>query len=118
MIDQLRTLPQSVAKYEPANDVDDLDTARRLITALREKIAQMAEESESAIGEHVVFLDDEHDRKVQLLYDQRKLAYEQEDDVYHEEYDFTEVFEDFVNGAIDLAWDMAQNDTPVVVATA
>ncbi len=116
------SLAHSVARYAPAEDVNDLDTALRLVTCLREKITQMAGEAEPASGEHAVFLDDEHQRKVELLYDRRKLTYEQEDDLYNEEYEFNEVFEDFVSSAIDLAWDMAQSETADVstqiVATA
>lgn len=102
------TLAEAVAEYEPAPDVDDLDTARRLITCLREDITRIIEESEPVYGEHTIFLDGEHQRMVEILYEKRKLAYEQEDDAYHEEYEFHDVFTDFVQGYIDVAWDTAQ----------
>jgi len=62
-------------------------------------------------GDWIEFLDDEHERMVQILYERRKLAYEQEDDAYDEEYEFDEVFEDFVSGWIGVAWDMAKDES-------
>jgi hypothetical protein len=70
----------------------------------------MHEEAEPVDGEHTVFLDSEHQRMVQILYERRKLVYEQEDDAYHEEYEFDDVFTDFVEGYLDVAWDMAHDE--------
>lgn len=100
---------KAVARFTPAEDVDDLDTARRLITALREKYAQIAQmvDRDPTEGDHTVFLDPEHERKLVLLYEQRKLIVEQEDDAYNEEYEFDDVFEDFIQAQIDLTWDIA-----------
>ena len=46
-----RTLAEAVACYAAAEDVTDLDRARRLITALREQLAQMADEAEPVDSE-------------------------------------------------------------------
>jgi hypothetical protein len=49
--EETRTLPDAIAHYAPAEDVTDLDTARRLISALREQIAHLADEAEPVDGE-------------------------------------------------------------------
>lgn len=104
------TLAQALARFEPAADVDDLETARRFITALRELIQARDEENAIIDDAHMVFLNDEYERKVEILYNRRKLTYEQDDDAYNDEYEFDEVFEDFVRSAIDVAWDLAQSE--------
>lgn len=109
-MDSERALAEIVAEYAPAQGIDDIDTALRLITCLRQKMKEMGEEAQPVDGEYTVFLDEEHDRMLQRLYNLRKLAPEQENDAYNEEYEFDEVFTDFVQGSIDLAWDMAKDE--------
>jgi hypothetical protein len=101
-------LAQMVAPFDPAPDVTDLDTARRLVTYLRNEIAHIMQDAYPVDGEHTVVLDADHERMVQVLYRQRKLVPEQEDDVYDEEYEFDAVFLDLVYGAIEIAWDLAR----------
>jgi hypothetical protein len=50
-----------------------------------------------------VFLDEEYDRMLQLLYQQNKLAYDQDPDL-----EISDVFEQFVIDALEVRWDMAR----------
>jgi hypothetical protein len=106
------TWEKVIAKCPPAEDVTDLDTARRYITGLRKMITQMATEAEllASAGGYWIDLDNEHDHMAHILYEQRKLAYEQENDAYAEDAEFEEVLLDFIQGYIDVAWDMAQDE--------
>jgi hypothetical protein len=108
--DRARALAEAVARYAPAEDVTDLDTARRLITALREKIARMAEEAEPIVGEWTAFLDEEHDRKLQLLYETKRLIGDPQSRYWLDPPELAEAFTDFVEGWLDIAWDVARDD--------
>lgn len=54
-------------------------------------------------GEYWVFLDDQYARKLELLYQQNKLVYDQDPDLK-----IWDVFETFVEDALDVRWDMAR----------
>lgn len=111
--DEEITLARAVARFEPAEDVTDLDTARRLVTALREQAERAAEESMPGEGEYTIFLDDEHARMVEILYENNALSLgRDEDDPYWlDPPDLEpEAFSDFVQGCLDIAWDMAHDE--------
>ena len=105
-----KTLAEAVARFAPAEDVTDLDTARRLISALRDKIARMAEEAEPTDGEWTAFLDAEHDRMFRVLYDTKRLIGRPDDPYWLDPPELVEAFTDFVQDWLDVAWDMAHDD--------
>jgi hypothetical protein len=104
------TLAEAVARYAPAEDVTDLDTARRLITALREKIARMADEAKPVDGEWTAFLDEEHDRMLHVLYDAKRLIGRPDDPYWADPPELVEAFTNFVQDWLDVAWDTARDD--------
>jgi hypothetical protein len=108
--EETRTLADAVAQYAPAEDVTDLDTARRLITALREQLAQMVDEAEPVDGEWTAFLDEEHDRMLHVLYDAKRLIDKPDDPYWADPPELIEAFTDFVQDWLDVAWDMAHDD--------
>lgn len=87
---------------DPAPDVTDLATAKRLIAELRAEVERLVEEAETLEGEHVVFLSPEQVDKAEWLYKARKLIPDQDAEIEYEE-----AFEMFVEGAIDIFFDMA-----------
>jgi hypothetical protein len=105
-----RTLAEVVARYAPVEDVTDLDTARRLINALREQIAHLADEAEPVDGEWIAFLDDEHDRMLHALYDTKRLIGKPDDPDWRDPPELVVAFTDFVQDWLDVAWDMARDD--------
>lgn len=112
MDEELKTLAQSVARFEPAEDVADLDTARRLITALRERCDRLAAELEpdESPGVWTAFLDDEHDTMLVRLYDKQRLIGEPSDPYWLDPPDLIQAFGDFVHVSLDVAWDMANGE--------
>jgi hypothetical protein len=109
MSSKSRPLVDAVAQYAPADDVTDLDTARRLITALRKKIERMGEAAEPIDGEWTAFLDEEHDRMLQVLYDTKRLVGDPDDPYWLDPPELVEAFTDFVEEWLDVAWGMAHN---------
>jgi hypothetical protein len=83
----------------------DLEELRRRLKLFREKAMRLAAEAEPLEGQHVVFLDSERCEMAQWLYDQGKLAHEQDPE---EEYE--DAFEEFVEGALDVFYDVARYD--------
>lgn len=112
MEEEIRTLVQAVEAFEPAQDVTDLDTARRLITALREQIAQTAEEHEFSDDEYHLFLGSEYDRMLRLLHQHHWLLGDPSDGRWmyadKDEVELEEAFEMFVKDSLEVAWDTAQ----------
>jgi hypothetical protein len=90
-----------------AEEVTDLEQARLIITHLRAQIARMEEESRPIAGEYSVFLDEEYDRKAQLLFRTRQLYIGQEAEP---DIELDEAITECVKQAIELAWDMALLD--------
>lgn len=106
-----RTLAHAVAMFEPAEDVTDLDTARRLITCLRQKVSQIAAEAEPIEGEFGVFLGPDHERILHVLYDKHHLfPFDPDDSYWLDPPDLDEAFTDFIQAWLDVAWDMARDD--------
>lgn len=112
-MDDQKALADLVAKYELASEVHDLDTARRFITGLTQIIRQMmmAAEEESTTapkGRYVVTLDDEHEHKLQILYNTQRLGIREPTDPYWDDVScIEEAMENFVHGALDIDWDAA-----------
>lgn len=114
MDDNRPTLADAVAKYDPAEDVTDLDTARRLITALREQAIRAAEESMQGDGEYTIFLDEEHTRMLEHLYEfgMLSLGYDEDDPYWLDPPDLEpEALSHFVEECLDIAWDMAHDES-------
>jgi hypothetical protein len=86
---------------EYAEDVTDLREAQRIIATLRRQIAEL----EPIPGEFFVFLNDKYTRMIHLLYQQNKLVYDQDNDL-----EIDDVFEQFVEDALEVRWDMARFD--------
>ena len=105
-----KTLAEYVASYPPAEDVDDLDTARRLITRLRADRQRMAEEAEAIAGEFTAFLDDEHMRMLDHLYNTKRLFGDPKDTYWLDPPDVEEAFTDYVESCLDVSWDMAHDE--------
>ncbi|GAB4428911.1 MAG: hypothetical protein OHK0015_12240 [Chloroflexi bacterium OHK40] len=89
---------------EPAPDVTDLATAKRIIAELRARLVRAAEEAEPLANEIAVFLSPEDVGKAEWLFAQRKLCYAQRDDP---ELEFFDAFQEFVSEAMDVAYDLA-----------
>lgn len=88
-----------MTEEEYAEDVTDLRQAQYIIAMQRRQIAEM----EPLAGEYWVMLNDEYARKIELLYSKNKLVYDQDPDL-----DIWDVFETFVEDALDVRWDMAR----------
>jgi len=112
MSDEPIDIARAVARFAPAEDVTDLDMARRMITALRQQIEHMVEEAEPVDGEWTAFLDAEHDRMLQLLYEKQRLFTWREpgDSYWVDPPELVEAFTEFVEGFLDIAWDMARDE--------
>jgi hypothetical protein len=85
--------------------VIDLEQARQIITLLRATIVRMDEESRPIEGEYSAFLDEEYDRKLQLLFKTRQLYIGQDAEP---DIELDEAVTELVKQAIDLAWDTAR----------
>ena len=83
-----------------AEDVTDLRTAQRMIAQLRQQVEELHDMCEPAPGEVSVFLDKEHMRMLQILYERCRLFEEQD-----EEWEFIDAVSEFVSGWIDVQWD-------------
>jgi hypothetical protein len=90
---------------EYAEDVTDLRTAQRIIAQLRSDIIRLVDEGTPNDGEYWVSLDAEHARILRVLFEKDKLVYDQDADL-----DIDEVFEQFVEDALDARWDMARTE--------
>src|SRR6185436_12720732 len=90
---------------EYADDVTDLRTAQRMIAQLRRQVVELVELSEPAEGEVSVFLDEEHMRMLQILYERCRLFEEQD-----EEWEFIDAVSEFVSGWIDVQWDTVRTE--------
>jgi hypothetical protein len=110
MDDEIVTLAEVVATYPPAEDVTELETARRLITFLRTLITQMNDNAEPVDGEWTAFLDEEHDRMLQVLYDKKRLVGNPDAPYWRDPPALVEAFTDFVQDWLDVAWDMAHDE--------
>jgi hypothetical protein len=100
------SLPES---DEPAPDVTDLATAKRIIAELRARLVRAAEEAEPLSNELAVFLSPEDLGKAEWLFEQRKLCYAQRD---NPELEFFDAFQEFVSEAMDIAYDLAIHERP------
>lgn len=92
---------------DPAPDVTDLATAKRMIAELRARLVRAAEEAEPLSNEIAVFLSPEDAGKAEWLFEQRKLCYAQRDDP---ELEFFDAFQEFVSDWMSVAYDMAADD--------
>jgi hypothetical protein len=90
-----------------AEEVTDLEQARQIIAQLRAQIARMEEVCRPIAGEYSVFLDEEYDRKMHLLFRTRQLYIGQETD---SDIELDEAITECVKQAIELTWDMALLD--------
>jgi hypothetical protein len=97
---------------EHATDVTDLHDAQRLIAELHRQVAHLQtlvvdleEQSHPVAGEFTAFLDSKHTDMLELLYQQRKLFDDQD-----EEWDQIEAFSEFVTGWLDVQWDSVRLD--------
>ena len=85
-----------------ADDVPDLETARRIITHLRKTVARLEEEGYPLEHEYAIFLDEEYSTKIAWLHLAGKLTYSQRNDP---DLELDEALEDFVREQIDIAYD-------------
>lgn len=81
--------------------------------ALRTQIKQLQEELMLATpgtgdGEFIVFLSDKHSELLRMLYSAQSLSFGSNPDYWYTNPDFDEAFADFVEGTIEIAWDMFQ----------
>ena len=88
-----------------ANDITDLEEARRVIMALRRELAELEASTQPIENEFAVFLDDEHAAKLTILWERQQLVEGQD-----EGGELDEVFDVFVDEAIDLRWDLVADD--------
>lgn len=113
--------PAVFSHETPATDVPDFDTALRVITALRRMLTHAHKElelrEEPSPGEHTIFLDDKHERMLQLLYNQGKLnSLPGEEDYGNaemetEEYgELDEALTSFVEGYLEYQMDIAREE--------
>jgi len=97
---------------EYAEDVTDLHEAQRIIAQLRRTIAQqerviteLEEFATPVDGEFTAFLDEEHARMLEVLFNQCKLVYDQDPDD-----ELLDVCAQFVQDWLDVQWDGVQLD--------
>jgi hypothetical protein len=93
---------ENAAPFIPDDELTDLEEAKRRLRVLRSLYHSMVAHLEPS-GRHVVFLSPEYYEMAQWLYEQGKLAHEQDPE---EEYE--EAFEEFVEGALEVFYDMAR----------
>jgi hypothetical protein len=92
---------------DPAPDVSDLATAKRIIAELRERLVRVAEEAEPLANEIAVFLSPEDMGTARWLFEQRRLCDAQRSDP---ELEFFDAFQEFVSEWMEVAYDMAADD--------
>lgn len=111
--------PQEVAFYRQAAAApEDIHRLLAIIDALRQENAALkagALPAEMDRGSFFITLTEEDIRRVELLYQAGQLTYEQEHakkrGISPADYaPLDEVMDEFVSGAIDLTWDMAQSE--------
>lgn len=105
-----RVMKDIVAEYEPATDVNDMDTALRLITALRAMSKRAAEENQPIEGEYTAFLDAKCEEKLIQLYDEHNYMFGYSETYWLDPPDLVDAFEDFVKHAIEVHWDMHRDE--------
>ena len=94
---------------DPAPDVTDLATAKRIIAELRARLVRPAEEAEPLENEIAVFLSPEDKQIAGWLFEQRKLCDAQPSDP---ELEFFDAFQEFVSDWMGVAYDMATDEEP------
>jgi hypothetical protein len=94
---------------DPAPDVIDLVTAKRIIAELRARLVHAAEDAEPLENEIAVFLSSEDMEIAGWLFEQRKLCDAQRSDP---ELEFFDAFQEFVSDWIGVAYDMAADEEP------
>jgi hypothetical protein len=102
--------PPNAPEY--AEDVTDLRTAQYMIAALRRKLAQCASDAEPLPNEYSVFLDEDRERKLQILFAERALIDDQTNevvDVDDQPWLLEEAFDEFVHLCIDVRWDLVRD---------
>lgn len=92
-------------EFDQVSDVTDLRTAKEIIADLRAQLRQLIEEQEPLPGEHTVFLSADAEERALWLYKARKLVSDQPLTMC-----FEEAFQGFVEGAIEMFFEMAQLD--------
>jgi hypothetical protein len=99
-MDKIRSVNEDYAE-----DVVDLQAARRIIAQLRRELAQRAELGTFDDGEFTVFLDDEHSEMLLTLFEQRRLVAGQSASC-----ELHDALSDFVSHWLDAQWNTSRSE--------
>jgi hypothetical protein len=111
------TLAELAAHFDPVDmpDITDLDTALRVINALCWQAERLKEPQPPIAGEYRIHLTPEHNKMLQELHANKRLAFEPEG----ESLDILDAFRELIEWAIEVEWDAwrkEQRDGPALAA--
>src|SRR5215211_8813364 len=95
------------------SEITDLEEAKRIIAQLQKTLTEYEEEEVgfTADGEFTVFLSDHHSEILRKLYEAQALDITLPNPAYwYTNPEFDEAFTDFLEGALDFAWDTYRMD--------
>ena len=90
---------------DAADDMTDLEQARRVIALLRAQLTELEEQNTPVAGEFTVFLDDEHAAMLETLFRLKKLVDDQDPEI-----ELDDALAEFISGWLEVRWDMAKQD--------